>query len=110
MDVVGSEAGSHELIAVRPREVEVKSGGRPNAEPALYCVSGMAGLPERLDHFFANLAAADAKAGSNRRDEIALDPTRTRVPWRRHRREQRFEPFPAIPRARRPPPVAWDPR
>jgi len=71
VDVVGSEAGSHELIAVRPREVEVKSGGRPNAEPALYCVSGMAGLSERLDHFFANLAAADAKAGSNRRDEIA---------------------------------------
>jgi hypothetical protein len=71
VDVVGSEAGSHELIAVRPREVEVKSGGRTNAEPALYCVSGMAGLSERLDHFIANLATADGMAWSNRRDELA---------------------------------------
>jgi hypothetical protein len=70
VDVVGLEAGSHELIAIRPREVEVKSACRTNAEPAIYCVSGMAGLPERLDHFFANFAAADAKARTNRRHQI----------------------------------------
>ena len=79
MDIGELDSGVSGLIAVRPREVEVKSGGRPNAEPALYCVSGMAGLPERLDHFFANLAAADAKAGSNRRDEIGwIRPELTR--------------------------------
>jgi hypothetical protein len=71
MDVFRPQTGSLELIAVRPREVEMEPAAWPDAEPAvdrLLCVSC---LPERLDHLVSDFAAAHAEARPNRRDQIA---------------------------------------
>ena len=77
-----AEPGDVDVVAVGGRQPRAdrgspaRGGGEiwpagPMLNQRSIASPGWPGLPERLDHLFANLAAADAKAGSNRRDEIA---------------------------------------